>query len=306
MTLSIIVLSYNTKDLTRQCLQSLKKAQPEMDRHGYTVEVIVPDNGSTDGSAEMIKKEFPEHRLIINENIGFAKGNNSARRYCHGKYVLILNPDTVVPPETLPEAINYLEAHPEVGAMGCRIDLADGGVDRDARRSFPTPWVALTHLLKLDRLFPRSKIFAQYWYGYLPAEMEHEVDVLQGAFTLVRKKVLDEVGWYDEDYFLDGEDIDLCWKIKEKGWKIVYYPKVHILHYKGAAKGKKISKRARPLSCTQRHHIITVGVDSMEIFYRKRLWNRYPKILNLEFTLNPTKSEKSPSAPPPVDELINS
>ena len=158
--------------------------------------------------------------------------------------------------------------------------LPDGKLDKDARRSFPTPWVALTHLvLKLDRVFPRSALFSRYWYGYLDENATHEVDAIQGAFFLVRKKILDQVGWFDEDYFLDGEDIDLSWQIKEAGWKIVYYPKVSILHLKGVTKGKNKARRGKvPLKERLKYRLS--GVRSMEIFYRKRLWARYPMLVN--------------------------
>ena len=153
-------------------------------------------------------------------------------------------------------------------------------MDKDARRSFITPWVGLTHLvLKLDRLFPESKTFAKYWYGYESPDKVHEVDVIQGAYFLTTKKVLDEVDWFDEDYFLDGEDIDICWKIKKTGMKIMYYPKVSIIHVKGASKGKKNNKDTN-VTKKEKVKFRTQGVRSMEIFYRKRMWDQYPLILN--------------------------
>jgi GT2 family glycosyltransferase len=148
--------------------------------------------------------------------------------------------------------------------------LPSGTLDKDTRRSFPTPWVALTHFSGLDKLFPKSKLFSKYWYGYLPENETHEVDVIQGAFALARREVLDSVGWYDEDYFLDGEDIDLCWKIKSRGWKIVYLPEVSITHIKKGTKSKFKSLERR-----------MAGVDSMEIFYKKRLWKKYPWLINI-------------------------
>jgi len=275
--LSIIVLSYNTKDLLRDCLNSLKKRKSEVD-----LEVIVPDNGSNDGSIKMVKKDFPKMQLIENgKNLGFAAGNNVARKYCQGEYILFLNSDTIVNRGTLKESVKYLKNNPKVAAMTCKILLPDGRLDKDARRSFPTPWVALTHMvLRLDRFFPKSPLFSKYWYGYLPEDEIHEVDVLQGAFFLARKKVLDKVGWFDEDYFLDGEDIDLCWKIKSLGWKIIYYPKVSIIHFKGASKGK-IKKMRKKIPLKNRIRFKMAGVNSMEIFYRKRLRDEYPFALNL-------------------------
>jgi GT2 family glycosyltransferase len=275
-TLSIIILSFNTKDITRDCLSSLRKVRGEV-----SFEIIVSDNGSTDGSVEMIKKEFSEVAVIENgENLGFSKGNNRAKKMAKGKYILFLNTDTIVKKGTLSETIRYLETHPEVGALSCRLVLPDGSLDRDARRGFPTPWVSLTHFSGLDRLFPNSKLFAKYWYGGVAEGAIQEVDVIQGAYFLSPKKVLDKVGWFDEDYYLDGEDIDLCWKIKKAGYKVIYYPKADIIHIKGSTKGKNV-KTGKNIDFKSKIKFRMSGVTSMEIFYRKRLWNSYPLVLNL-------------------------
>ncbi|OGM08291.1 hypothetical protein A2W13_02470 [Candidatus Woesebacteria bacterium RBG_16_36_11] len=276
--LSIIILNYNTRDLLNECLLSLKKVVNEVD-----FEIIVSDNGSTDGSLEMLKQDFPDILVIENQsNLGFAAGNNRVKSYVKGEYVLFLNSDTLMHANTLRESIKYLEEHQDVGAMTCKMKLPGGELDKDARRSFITPWIGLVHLfLKLDRIFPESKYFARYWYGFISPDIEHEVDVLQGAFLLTRKKVLDSIDWFDEDYFIDGEDIDLCWRIKEKGWKIIYYPKVTIIHIKGASKGKIESSLKEKVPLKERLKYRMAGVDSMEIFYRKRLWKKYPLILNL-------------------------
>lgn len=264
VTLSIIILNYNTQELLRNCLQSIKWISDSVKK-----EMIVVDNGSIDQSIDMLRKEFPEVILVENkENVGFAKGNNAARAVTQGEYVLFLNSDTEVKNGCLDDTVRYLEEHPEVGAITCKTVLPTGELDRDARRSFPTPWVALTHFSYLDRLFPTSPLFSKYWYGYKSPDELHEVDVLQGAFMLTRKQILDTVGWYDESYFLDGEDIDLCWKIKKAGYKIIYYPSVSILHVKKATKKKNRTKA------------VATGIKSMELFYKKRMWNEYPLILN--------------------------
>ena len=275
--LSIVILSYNTCDLLRDCLFSLEKVKNEVN-----FEVIVSDNGSVDDSAEMVKKEFPwiEKVIRIGKNLGFAQGNNRAKMYVSGKYVLFLNSDTLVGKDALRETVNYLDKHNEVGAITCRLVLPSGRLDKDARRSFITPWIGLTHIfLKLDRLFPNSRLFSRYWYGYISPSEIHEVDAIQGAFFLTRKRILDDLGWFDEDYFLDGEDIDLSWQIKQNGWKIMYYPKVSITHIKGAAKGK--NKNYKYISLKEKLKYKMSGVNSMEIFYRKRLWSHYPIVLNV-------------------------
>lgn len=276
LKLSIVILNYNTKDLLAKCLDSLKIAQGEV-----PFEVIISDNGSSDGSIELIKEKYPWVNLIAGvENLGFARGNNRASKRVNGELVLFLNSDTVVERNTLKETIKFLENNKDVAAVTCKIELPSGKLDKDARRSFPTPWVALTHFSRLDRVFPRSRVFARYWYGYIDPDTTHEVDVIQGAFFLVRKKVLDEVDWFEEDYFLDGEDIDLCWKINNIGYKIIYYPKVKIIHVKGASKGKNSSLDKKP-TLHDRLRFVMSGVDSMEIFYRKRLMRNYPLLINL-------------------------
>lgn len=280
-TLSVVILTFNVRDLTFQCLKSLYDGEGEINKTGYCLEIIAPDSGSSDGSPSMIREKFPKVVVIECGDVGFARGNNAVRDYCHGEFVLILNPDTVIEKNTIPECLKYMDEHPQVGAMSCRIDLWNGGLDRDARRAFPTPWVALTHFSGLDKIFPKSKLFSKYWYGYIPDDLETEVDVLQGAFTLVRKEVMDKVGWYDTDYFLDGEDIDLCWKIKKLGYKIVYFPKVRIIHYKGASKGKKTSGAiASSVDPKIRRRSIDSGISAMKIFYRKHLESAYPRYIS--------------------------
>jgi len=258
--LSIVILNYNTKELTLACVDSIIRNTKNLE-----YEIIVVDNGSSERFPET-----PKVKIIRNkENLGFAAGNNMARSVVKGEYVLFLNSDTLVPKETLKETVFFMNKNKVYGALGVKTILPSGELDRDARRSFPTPWVAFTHFSGLDMVFPNSKTLAKYWYGYKLADETSQVDVLQGAFFLVRKNVLDEVDWFSEDYFLDGEDIDLSWKIKEAGYKIVYYPKYFITHIKKATKNKVGLKYAGR------------GVEAMEIFYKKHLWNRYPWLLNI-------------------------
>ncbi len=273
--LSIVILNYNTSDLLRSSLKSLYACRDEV-----AFEVIVVENGSSDNSLKVLEKEFKWVKVIkTGENLGFARGNNRAKGVVLSDFVLFLNTDVIVYKNVLKQCLNYLKDN-NLGALTCKLVLANGKLDKDARRSFITPWIGLFHLfLKLDLIFPKSKYFAKYWYGYIPEDKVHEVDAIQGAFFLTRKKILDEVGWFDEDYFLDAEDIDLSWKIKQRGYKIVYYPKVWVTHLKGATKGKNKSvKKYIPLKEKLKFRLS--GVNSMEIFYRKRLWNMYPLFLN--------------------------
>lgn len=273
--LSIVILNYNTKEFLEDCIDSLQKTRDEVD-----FEIIVSDNGSTDGSVKMLKEKFPKIKVLEGKNVGFSKGNNRARGEVRGKFVLFLNPDTVVGKGALAKTVGYLRKNKKVGAITAKLVLPGGELDKDARRSFPTPWVAFSHLvLRADRLFPESRLFAKYWYGYKDEDEIHEVDAIQGAFFLTRKKILDEVGWFDEEYFFDGEDIDLSYQIKKAGYKLVYYPKAEVLHIKGVTKGKA-KKRRRRVPLGERLRARMSGMDSMERFYKKNLWDKYPALFN--------------------------
>jgi GT2 family glycosyltransferase len=260
--LSIIILNYNTKDLLEDCLNSIKACLNEVE-----TQVVVSDNSSTDESPEMVRNKFPWVKLTEGPNGGFSKGNNRAKPLVNGDLVLFLNPDTVVYKQVFTETVRYLDDHPEVGALTCKLILPNGKMDKDVRRKFPTPWISF------KRLFLGNG--REYWYEDIPEDKTLEVDVIQGAFFLTRKKILDDVGWFDEDYFFQGEDIDLCWKIKEAGWKIIYYPKVAIKHLKGSSTGK--NKLWKPkITFGHKMKVKLATVNAMEIFFRKRLWNKYP------------------------------
>ena len=269
--LTIVIVSFNTRNVLQKCLTSITKSKINFD---YTV--IVSDNGSRDGSVELVKTKFPSVKLLENgKNLGFAVANNRAKDYCRSTYVLFLNSDTLVNTDVLNKSVLYMDGHPDIGVVSCKTVLPDGTLDKDARRSFPTPWVAFSHLvIPLDKIFPKSRLFSRYWYGYISGNTEHEIDVAQGAFMLVRKNVLDGVGWFDEDYFLDGEDIDLCWKIKQKGLKIVYLPNITIIHL------KKASKMSKTMAKRDRIRSRLASVNSMETFYRKNLSLRYNFLVN--------------------------
>lgn len=266
--LSIVILNYNTKDVLTDCLNSLQKVENEVN-----FEVIVSDNGSKDKSVEMLRKDYPWVRVYRGKNVGFSAGNNRVKDKVKGKMILFLNPDTVVHKDTLRKTVKYLKEHKKTGALTCKIVLPNGELDKDTRRSFPSPWVSFSHLvLRADKLFPKSKFFARYWYGYISENKIHHIDALQGAFFLTWKKILDRVGWFDEGYFFDGEDMDLSWQIKKAGYDLVYYPKVSITHLKGVTKGK-IKNRKIPLE--QRMRARMAGMNGMERFYKKNLWDRY-------------------------------
>ena len=264
--LSVIILNYNTKELLSDCLNSVKKYMDEV-----PMEVIVSDNSSTDGSPEMIKKNFPWVKYVEGPNEGFSKGNNRAKSLVQGEMVLFLNPDTVVHKDVFAKTVRYLEEHPKVGAVTCKLVLANGEMDKDIRRRFPTPWVSFQKLV-----LGRSRY---YYYEDIPESSTHEVEAIQGAFFLTYKKLLDKVGWFDERYFFDGEDVDLCFQINKAGYTLVYYPDVYITHLKGVTKGK-VKKWRHKLTDAQRKKLRLAGVHSMELFYRKNLWKKYPLLFN--------------------------
>jgi len=277
-SLSIIVLNYNTKELLGDCLKSIKKAKTD----GFSIETIVVDNASTDGSAEMVKKEFPNIKLIESrKNIGFAAGNNLGIPQTKGRYVLFLNPDTKVFPDTLKVMVEFMDKNSRVGAATCRIELPSGKLDDACHRGFPTPWNAFAHFSGLAKLFPKSKLFAGYSLGYLPKNKIHQIDSGCGAFLMVRRKAGEGIGWWDENYFWYGEDLDFCYRLKEKGWKIFFVPKVKIIHYKGAASGiKKEAKHVTTASRETKLRSARYSTQVMRVFYQKHYINQYPRIIS--------------------------
>lgn len=238
MTLSIVIVSYNVKEFLEQCLCSVLKAMQHIDG-----ETFVVDNNSVDGTQSMLKAKFtaPNIHLIFNkENLGFGKANNQALRLCKGKFILVLNPDTLLQEDTLEKMIAFMETDESIGAAGCKLLNADGTFQLSCRRSFPSPEVSFYKIVGLSRLFPKSKRFARYNLTYLSTEETYEVDALMGAFMFLRREVLETVGMFDEAFFMYGEDLDWCYRIKQAGWKIYYYHGTQIIHYKGES-AKKMS-----------------------------------------------------------------
>ncbi len=239
LDLGIVIVNYNVRDLLRECLASVLDSRGDL-----TFGVCVVDNGSEDGSADMVELEFPQVRLIRSQNRGYAAGNNLGLR-AHGfqeegridaeapRFVLLLNADTLLPPSALAEMLSFMDAHPEAGVAGPRLVRADGSLDRACRRSFPTPEVACYRLSGLSRLFPRSRRFGRYNLTYLSPDVITELDAVVGAFMLIRREALAQVGLLDERFFMYAEDLDLCYRIKQRGWQVWYNAEVTVLHYKG-------------------------------------------------------------------------
>lgn len=232
--LSIIIVNYNVKHFIEQCLLSVRSALKDMD-----AEVFVVDNNSVDGSQQMLREKFPDITLIESkENLGFSRGNNLAIRKASGEYILLLNPDTVVEESTFQKCLEFMDAHPAAGALGVKMIDGEGRFLPESKRGLPTPWVAFYKIFGLSRLFPRSRKFGSYHLGYLDKDQNHVVDVLSGAYMLLRKETLDKVGLLDETFFMYGEDIDLSYRVTLAGYKNYYFAETKIIHYKGESTKK--------------------------------------------------------------------
>lgn len=274
---SVIIVNYGPLEIVSPCLKQLKEHCD-----AGLAEVILVDNGSPGFSADEFRNSFPWVDLIANgENLGFAAGNNLGIRVSKGKYVLFLNPDTLVPRDVVPTMIRYMEAAPDVGAATCRVNLGDGCLDPACHRGFPTPWASLTYFLELDRLFPRSRLFGRYHLTFEDLNTAHEIDAPSGCFFLVRRSVIEVVGLLDETFFMYGEDVDWAVRIKQAGWKVIYYPGVSITHLKGVASGIKQQTAATSLASRadrlRAHHAF---YEAMRIFYRKHYRSRYPVLVS--------------------------
>ena len=276
LDLSIIIVSYNTKDFLEKCLESIYKTSK-----GFSFEVIVSDNNSKDGSVDLVKKQFKDVILLENkENLGFSKANNLGIDKSSGRYVLFLNSDTVVYPDTLKQMIDFMDKEKSAGAATCRLEIPSGKIDDASHRGFPTPWNSFTHFSGISKFLGKTKLFGGYNLGYLDFSKVHEIDALAGAFMFVRREAGEEAGWWDEDYFFYGEDLDFCYMLKQKGWKIFYVPEVSILHYKGVTGGiKKHSQEFSTADKDTKKKATYERFRAMRIFYKKHYEKKYPRLI---------------------------
>ena len=257
--LSIIIVNYNVKYFLEQCLCSVQKAifDPE-------TEVIVVDNNSSDESVPYLREKFPSVKFICNkENIGFAKANNQGWKMARGKYILFLNPDTIMREDCLKKSITVLEAQPAIGALGIHMIDGSGRFLPESKRGFPTPAASLFKLSGLTNFFPRSKTFAQYYLGHLPEKENNDTDVLSGAYMMLRNEVLQKTGGFDETFFMYGEDVDLSYRTREAGFRNYYLAETGIMHFKGESTRKDIQ-------------YLKLFYNAMNIFvqkhYKKQSW----------------------------------
>lgn len=275
--LSIVILNYNVKELLLNCLDSIFQSKGKLDRW----QVIVVDNASSDGSIGVIREfreKHPEVELIENKsNLGFAAGNNVGVKKAKAPVILFLNPDTIIKDHTIQKSLEVLLSDPDIGALGCKVELPDGRMDYSCHRGFPTPWNSFAYFSGLAKKFPRSPLFAGYTASFLDITKPHEVDCISGTFLMVRKIAGEQIGFWDKDYFFNGEDIEFCYSLKEKGWKIYFYPDVSIIHYKGSSSGLWQTSATR-VERETKLKAATHAASAMRIFYKKHYYRKYPPI----------------------------
>ncbi len=274
--ISVIIVNYNVEYFLAQCLTSVLKANEALSKiyPKAATEIFVVDNNSVDGSIRMLKKEFPSVKLIQNkENVGFAKANNQAYKFASGKYILALNPDTLIEENTFIRALNFMEENTGIGAMGPKLINGKGIFLKESKRALPTPWVAFYKIFGLSNLFPKSKKAGKYHLSFLPDNQTNDVDVLAGAFMFLRKSVIDKTGFFDERFFMYGEDIDLSYRILLAGYRVVYFPEITVIHYKGES-----TKKAS-------FNYVYVFYKAMKIFAEKHFSKKnaflYTSLINL-------------------------
>ncbi|MBR6444842.1 MAG: glycosyltransferase family 2 protein [Prevotella sp.] len=250
--LTVVIVSYNVKDYVCQCLLSLRRALRDID-----AEVCVVDNHSSDGTVDFLREKFPEIKVIASpHNLGFARANNMAIRQTESEFVLLLNPDTFVGEQTIRQSLDFMDEHAEAGGLGVRMLKIDGSDALESRRGLPTPMVAFYKMVGLCARYPKHRRFGQYYMGYLSWDEAARIDVISGAYCLLRRKALDEIGLLDEDFFMYGEDIDLSYRLLKGGYENWYLPS-KILHYKGESTEKSSFR------------YVHVFYKAMLIFFRK-------------------------------------
>lgn len=277
--LSVIILSYNTSELTKRCTSSLLKNLRNIPK--LTFEIIIVDNASKDGSVKMLKElknSNSEIQLILkNSNLGFAKANNIALKIAKGRYILYFNSDVISENVNYGELISYLDKYDDKAGLTVNLMLSNGKIDPASHRGFPTVWNSFCYMSGLEKLTRNVPFINKYLGGYHRVELnlsdEHEIDSPSGAFFLIKKKILDRLKGFDESFFFYGEDIDLAYRINMLGYKIIYYPKYNVLHLKSSSGLKKKDSKMRNVT---RDYFY----DAMKIFYRKHYEKFYPGFFN--------------------------
>ncbi len=287
--LSICITTLNASEYLRNCLRSITQQSsylhwvdadqavqielvdpPPTTPGPLNIELIIVDNGSTDDTLSMLRREYPAARLICNDkNEGFAHPMNQAFSASQGQYVLALNPDTIVLPGALNDLVNYAESHPDVGICGPKVLNHDGSLQKACRRGVSRPWAAFSYFSGLYALFPHSRLFGGYLLNYLDEDQIHEVDGVSGSCMLIRREVIQQVGFFDEHFFAYQEDADYCFQVKKAGWKVVYLPTAQIIHFGGHG-----GSRVQPYRSIYEWH------RSYYLYYKKNLANDYFFLFN--------------------------
>ena len=262
---SICIVTFQTRDYLQKCLESIERHPPS-----GAYEIILVDNGSTDGTAEMVRAGFPGVRLTeLGANTGFTAPMNRALRQASGAYLLLLNPDTLVHPQAFDRLVAFMEAHSEVGICGPKVLNTDGSLQKPCRRGESTPWAVLSYFLGLSALFPRSRFFGGYLMSYMGEDETHAVAGVAGSCMLIRRKLVEEIGYLDERFFAYQEDADYCYRARQAGWKVFYVPAAQITHYGGEG-----GSRVQPYRSIYQWH------RSYFLYYRKNLASRYFFLFN--------------------------
>jgi len=274
--LSVVIVAYKSKDTIIECIESVYKT---VKKHSF--EIIISDNSPDDETENIVmvnKDKYPDLVFIKNhENLGFSRANNIGVKKTVGEYLLFLNPDMKVYRETLDGMIDFMEKHKDAGASTCFVELPNGKLDDSSHRGFPTPWRALSFFVGLPKIFPKSRILAGYNMTYLDLGKTHEIDSLAGSFMLVPREIGEKLGWWDEDFFFYGEDLDFCYRIKKLGYKVYFVPEFRALHYKGVSSGiKSVSKEMTKASRETRIWATEWRFKAMRIFYDKHYKDKYP------------------------------
>lgn len=271
-TLSIIIVTHNTAQLVLKLLESVSYA---IDFFKRKSEIIIVDNASTDKTPKLVKEKYKKVKVIENKkNLGFAVANNQGITKARGKYLLLLNSDTILTKDVLQKMVDYLDQNPQVGVVTCKVLLPNGKIDPACHRGFPTPWAAVSYFLGLEKMFPNNPLFSQYHLWYKPLDTIHEIDSPTGAFFLVRREVVKSVGLLDESFFMYGEDLDWAFRIKKKGWKIMYNPASYITHLK---KQSGFNGKDR----ITREKTTIAFYNAMKIFYNKHYKLKYPIFIRM-------------------------
>ncbi len=276
--LTIVIVTYNSSHFLVSCLNSI-----QTQTYKGKINVVVVDTGDDD-TAQTLNQSYPWVDYIpypVNDGFGRANNLGIKKYYDQTNYFLILNPDTKLHHDNLEKMVDYLEKHLDVSVVSSKLVLPDGRLDKGCKRGFPTPWRSVGRFLFLDRVFPKSKMWGGYNLTYLDENGIHEVDSVKGAYMLVRKTAIDEVGLFDETFFMYGEDLDWCYRFRQKDWKVVYNPESQVIHYQGVSSGiKKESAKLTQASKETKERSIRAFHEAMHIFYHKHYEEKYPWIVN--------------------------